>query len=100
MGLGDEGVAFAFLGSDGEQADARGRYAKHDAAVVRTENGIVHEMFRLGVRIGAGIDENEMAVFTGNDSGEGRAVHAFHGAQLERGAGYKAAGVAATDDNA
>jgi len=61
--LGDQRIALTFFSSDGHQADSRRCNPKHDSTVVAAENCVVDQVFRLCVRIGAGVDQNEMSVF-------------------------------------
>ena len=64
---------------------------------MRADDGVVHEMLETGIRIGAGVQENEIPVGAGHDGRQGGAVEAFKGAEFENRCRHQAAGIAATD---
>ena len=75
MGLGNEGVAFAFLGADREQPNARTFDAQFHPAVVGAQDRIVDEMLGFGLGICTSIDEDKVAVFARYDRGKSGTVH-------------------------
>ena len=64
------------------------------------KDGVVHEVLRLGLGIGAGVNEDEMTVFPRDDGGERGAGDALHGPQAEGAARHERAGIAAADHDA
>ncbi len=99
MGLVGEFVAFAFLGADGEEADAGFIDSEGDAAIDAAEDRVVDEVFGASFGIRAGVDEDEVAFLVGDNGGEGGAVDAFEGAEFDGAAGHEAAGVSAAEDD-
>jgi len=97
VGFGDEAVALALLGADGEEANAGPGGAEDDAGVVGAEDGVVHQVLGAGLGVGAGVDQDEMPLVARDDGGQGGPVHALHHAQAEGGSGHEGAGVAGTD---
>src|SRR5690606_28831558 len=55
-------------------------------------------LFRSGLGIGPGVDQDEVTVGAGNDGREGGAVDAAEGAETDGAAGHERAGVAAADE--
>lgn len=59
----------------------------------------MHQVLRLGGRIGAGVDEDEVLGLVWDNGCEGRSLDPVEGAQAQSASGHQASGVSATYDD-
>src|ERR1700688_880586 len=91
-------VAFDFLFADRQQPDSRPPVTKRRAVVHFTHHRELHQMLRLGIHVGANIEQNRDAAFgVRKRRGQCHPVHRFQRTQQKPRHGHDRAGISSTD---